>query len=144
MRANIMKRIVLTFGLISFALLVLFQLSKYSLLTGGWSNEMIISIFALSFLVFGILASRLLLKPRIVHVEPSGEINNEKIVELGLSRREYEVLREIAAGLSNHEIAVKLFIAESTVKTHVSNILIKLDARRRTEAVTKARRLGIL
>ena len=66
------------------------------------------------------------------------------IEKLGISKREYEVLEQIALGKSNKEIADTLFISESTVKTHVSNLLVKLDAKRRTQAVSKAKELSIL
>jgi predicted ATPase/DNA-binding CsgD family transcriptional regulator len=62
----------------------------------------------------------------------------------GLSRREQEVLRQLAEGKSNPEIAEALFIGRATVKTHVVNILSKLDARSRTEAVAVAQRRGLL
>jgi LuxR family maltose regulon positive regulatory protein len=61
-----------------------------------------------------------------------------------LSERELEVLHLIAAGLSNREIAEKLFIAVSTVKTHINNIYGKLDVSKRTRAVARARELGLL
>jgi LuxR family maltose regulon positive regulatory protein len=61
-----------------------------------------------------------------------------------LSERELEVLRWIAAGLSNREIAAELVITEGTAKWHVNNILSKLQVNRRTEAVARARELGLL
>ncbi len=61
-----------------------------------------------------------------------------------LSEREIEVLRLIADGLSNKEIAEKLFIAEGTAKNHVSNILSKLEARDRAQAVARAKELGLV
>ncbi len=60
-----------------------------------------------------------------------------------LSDRELEILRLIASGSSNREIADALFITEGTVKNHVTNILGKLDARDRTQAALKARELGL-
>jgi DNA-binding NarL/FixJ family response regulator len=62
----------------------------------------------------------------------------------GLSKRELEVLQKMGEGYSNQEIAGALFLSESTIKTHVSNIQFKLDARRRTEAVKIARERGII
>lgn len=61
-----------------------------------------------------------------------------------LSTREQEVLHLLAGGASNQEIAERLVITLDTVKRHVSNILSKLGASNRTQAVTKARSLGIL
>jgi LuxR family transcriptional regulator, maltose regulon positive regulatory protein len=61
-----------------------------------------------------------------------------------LSEREVEVLRLLAAGKSNHDIAEELFVALDTVKKHVSHILAKLGANNRTEATARARALGLL
>jgi LuxR family maltose regulon positive regulatory protein len=60
-----------------------------------------------------------------------------------LTERELEVLRLIAAGLSNQEIALELVVALSTVKTHINHIYGKLDAKSRTQAVAKARELDL-
>ena len=61
-----------------------------------------------------------------------------------LTERELEVLRGLAAGLSNREIADKLVITEGTVKNHVYNLLGKLDVRDRTQAVLKAQALRLI
>jgi ATP/maltotriose-dependent transcriptional regulator MalT len=61
-----------------------------------------------------------------------------------LSERELEVLALIAAGESNGEIAARLFVSISTVKTHINNLYRKLGARSRTQAIVRARELGIL
>lgn len=71
-------------------------------------------------------------------------IDHEQIRKLGLTQREHEVLLKMAQGLSNLEIANALFISESTTKTHVSNILFKLDAKRRTQAIQTAKQLRIV
>ena len=60
-----------------------------------------------------------------------------------LSERELEVLRLIAAGLSNSEIALRLSIAEGTVKRHINHIYGKLDVRTRTQAVIRLQELGL-
>ncbi len=139
-----MKQIVIQFGLLALALLILLQLSKYSLFLRGFSNEWLVTLFAFLFLGFGYFVSRLVSKPKIEYTEQPKEINENKIADLGISSREYEVLQLISSGLSNQEIAKNLFISESTVKTHVSNLLMKLDAKRRTQAITKAKALNIL
>lgn len=63
---------------------------------------------------------------------------------LGISQREHDVLRQLARGLSNEEIAAELFVSANTVKTHLSNLYFKLGVKRRTQAVEKARQLGLL
>lgn len=136
-----MKKTIFTFSGIIVALLALFQLSKYSYATGDVSIEIIIALVALVFLGIGIYLN----KNSLRRVSPSiTEINHKKVEELGISKREHQVLIEISKGLSNKEIGDKLFVSESTVKTHVSNLLVKLDAKRRTQAIQKAKQLQIL
>ncbi len=136
-----MRKTIFIFAALVVALLALFQISKYSLLAGNSSIESIIAVIAIVFFVIGIIINK-----RILHQEKKvpTEIDHKKIEELGLSKREYEVLCQIASGLSNKEIAEKLFVSESTVKTHVSNVLVKLDAKRRTQAIQIAKELQII
>jgi LuxR family maltose regulon positive regulatory protein len=61
-----------------------------------------------------------------------------------LSERELEVLALVAAGMSNKEIAGRLFVSVTTVKTHINNLYRKLDARSRIQAVARARELGLI
>jgi len=135
------KKTILTFGLLVFALLLLFQMSKYSLIRGDTTIEVIIASVAIVFFIIGIYINKKSLQKK--RVLPN-EIDHQKIDDLALSKREYEVLREIALGLSNKEIADKLFLSESTIKTHVSNLLVKLNAKRRTQAIQIAKELQIL
>ena len=74
----------------------------------------------------------------------SMSISNDVAKEYGLSTRELDVLREIADGLSNQEIADKLFVSLNTVKTHIANIYSKLGVKRRTQAISKAKSLGLI
>lgn len=136
-----MKKTVLTFGLLILSLLLLFQISKYSFVSGDLNIEIVIAIVAVVFFIIGIYLNK-----RSLHQErpPAGEIDHDRIKSLGLSKREYEVLQEISLGLSNKEIADKLFLSESTIKTHVSNILVKLNAKRRTQAIQKAKEMQII
>jgi DNA-binding NarL/FixJ family response regulator len=78
---------------------------------------------------------------RVSRLVPSAQM--EQLVD-PLSERELEILAWIARGASNKEIADQLFIAEGTVKNHVTNILGKLGVRDRTQAALKARELGLL
>ena len=143
-----MRKIVLRFGLLAGVLLVLLELSKYTWLLTGFDDEWRIVLFAGLFILFGLVASRFIFKnqERVVveKEEARRAIDEQRIRALGISPREYEVLQEIAKGLSNQEIAEKLFISETTVKSHVSSLLAKLDARRRTQAVQNARDMGLL
>lgn len=136
-----MRKTVFIFAALIIALLCLFQLSKYSLISGNTSIEFIIAGIAIIFFGIGIIINKKVLHKKDVILDV---INHKKIEELGLSKREYEVLCEIASGLSNKEIANKLFVSESTIKTHVSNLLVKLDAKRRTQAIQIAKKLQII
>ncbi|WP_299246061.1 response regulator transcription factor [uncultured Aquimarina sp.] len=136
-----MKKTILIFGALVVALLTLFQLSTYSLVSSNTSIELIIAGIAIVFFVIGVLINK-----KVLHKDKdtTREIDHKKIKSIGLSKREYEVLCEIALGLSNKEIAEKLFVSESTIKTHVSNVLVKLDAKRRTQAIQIAKELQII
>jgi len=136
-----MKRTILVFGLLILALLVLFEISKRTYLSGDTSIEIIIAVIALVFFFIGIYINKKSLNKN----SPIAKgVNHKKIKELNISNREYEVLCEIAKGLSNQEIANKLFVSESTIKTHVSNILVKLNAKRRTQAIQISKELQLL
>lgn len=136
-----MKKTVLIFGSLVFALLLLFQISKYSILIENLKTDVIIASIAFIFFVIGVYVNVQNSERKEVRKE---ELDFQKIAELELSKREYEVLREISIGLSNQEIADKLFLSESTIKTHVSNVLVKLNAKRRTQAVQIAKELRII
>ncbi len=73
---------------------------------------------------------------------PQVSIENGK--KINLSDRELDVLVELNNGLSNQEIADKLFVSLNTVKTHISNLYLKLHAKRRTQALAKAKELRIV
>lgn len=134
-----MKKTVIIFGLLVFALLLLFQSSKYAVLQGDLKIDLVIAFIAILFFILG-----LYYKNSDKTISQKEKVNVQKIAELELSNREYEVLKEISIGLSNQEIADKLFVSESTIKTHVSNILLKLNAKRRTQAVQIAKELHII
>ncbi len=136
-----MKKTILIFTLLVIAILILFQISKYTLLFNNSSIEIIIAIIAIVFFIIGIFINKKSLQKDDI---PTVKIDQQKIEALEISKREYQVLEEISKGLSNKEIADKLFLSESTIKTHVSSLLSKLNAKRRTQAIQKAKELHIL
>ncbi|MEZ4797990.1 MAG: response regulator transcription factor [Flavobacteriaceae bacterium] len=136
-----MKKTILVFALLILALLLLFQLSKYAMISGDLNFEIVVAVIAIVFFFVGVyLNKKSLHKKKVI----STEINHQKIQELEISNREYEVLQGISEGLSNKEIAEKLFVSESTIKTHVSNLLVKLNAKRRTQAIQIAKAYQII
>ena len=142
-----MKQIILRFGLLAACLLILMKMGEHTRMSGRLSDEIFFSLFALLFLAFGYVMSRFIQKRNIQEDIPTVEvpkINFAKIDELNISKREYEVLELINLGHSNQEISKQLFISESTVKSHVSSLLQKLDAKRRTQAIKTAKELQIL
>src|SRR6187549_3485906 len=118
------------------------------------SFEIYIGFIAVIFTALGIWLALKLSKPKIetVVVEKEVYINrNENFVldtslvsQLGLSKRELEILNLLAQGHSNQEIAEILFVSLSTVKTHLQNLFEKLDVKRRIQAVEKAKRLNLI
>lgn len=136
-----MKKTILVFSLLVLALLLLLQFSKYALISGNLKLEFAIAIIAIVFFIIGIYINK---KSLHKSVSDPKEINHQKIKDLEITEREYEVLRAISEGLSNKEIADKLFLSESTIKTHVSNLLVKLNAKRRTQALQIAKDYQII
>lgn len=136
-----MKRTILVFGLLILALLLLFQFSKYAVISGDLDSEFTIAIIAIVFFFVGVYLNKKSLQKQKLASE---DINHKKIEALDISKREYEVLVGISEGLSNKEIGEKLFVSESTVKTHVSNLLSKLNAKRRTQALQIAKDFNII
>lgn len=136
-----MKKTILVFGLLIMALLFLFQLSKYSVLTGDLKIETVIAVIAIVFFFVGVYIHK---KSLNKNSSEAIEIDTSKIKQLEITNREHEVLKYISEGLSNKEIGDKLFVSESTIKTHVSSILVKLNAKRRTQAVKIAKQLKII
>ncbi|WP_353777369.1 LuxR C-terminal-related transcriptional regulator [Winogradskyella sp. 3972H.M.0a.05] len=136
-----MKKTVLVFSALIISLLLLFQLGQYSIISKDMNIEIVIAVVAVVFFIIGVyLNKKSLHKNRVESIE----IDSKKIEELDISKREYEVLQLISKGFSNKEIGEKLFLSESTIKTHVSNLLVKLDAKRRTQAIQIAKELRIL
>jgi len=145
-----MKRHVLIYGLIGGVLIALLKWSEYRFLVVEHSIEIYGGLTAVTFAVLGIWLGLKLTKQRIVVKEvpvPAGAPfvpNERKQEDLGITPRELEVLELIAQGMSNREIAGKLYVSENTVKTHSSRVFDKLGARRRTQAVQLGKEFGLL
>lgn len=118
------------------------------------SFEIYIGFIAVIFTALGIWLSLKLSRPRIETVVVEKEVyvngltdfvqNTQLITQLELSKRELEILGLLAEGYSNQEIAEKLFVSLSTVKTHNQNLFEKLEVKRRIQAVEKAKKLSII
>jgi DNA-binding NarL/FixJ family response regulator len=134
--------------------LALLRWLEFRFLVIDHDTDLYIGIIAVLFTALGIWVAQKLSTPKTktiviekeVHVTPPVSfVRNEKEIEkMGISKREIEVLELMAEGLSNQEIAAKIFISLNTVKTHNSKILEKLDVKRRTQAIEKAKRLNII
>ncbi|MBL4605436.1 MAG: response regulator transcription factor [Flavobacteriaceae bacterium] len=136
-----MKKTVFIFSALIIALLLLFQISTYSISSGNLTIELVIALVAVFFFFIGVYFNH---KSKKKGHQTTQEIDYQKIKSLEITTREYEVLEHISLGLSNKEIGEKLFLSESTIKTHVSNLLVKLNAKRRTQALQKAKELNII
>ena len=145
-----MKKHILIYGLCGGVLIVILKLVEYRFLVIQHSIEIYGGLIALLFAVLGIWLGLKLTKNKetvIIREVPTPQfftLNETRLRELGITRRELEILELIANGLSNREIAEKLFVSENTVKTHSSRLFDKLSARRRTQAVQMGKELGLI
>jgi len=140
-----MKQVIISFGLLITALLILFRVASIYHIYNDNDDNLWIAAFSILFLIIGIILSRkLFTRTVIVTRETLPVINQEQLIKSGISKREAEILLLMDEGLSNQQIADKLFISENTIKKHISNIFQKLQVERRTEAIKKARELSII
>jgi DNA-binding CsgD family transcriptional regulator len=155
------KRIVL-YAIALALLAVAMKMAEYRFLIMTHSLEIYGGIIAAIFLALGIYAGRKLTGKKEVIIEkevhihvPTDEVrpaengkdlvvNSKALEDLDITKREYEILELMARGLSNQEIAEQMFLSIHTVKTHASNLFFKLDVKRRTQAVMKAKELGLI
>lgn len=140
-----MQKVIL-YGIVFGLLVFLLKYIEYRFVIMDHSVEIYAGLIALFFTLTGIWAGKKLLKPQIVVKEvqvpaaPLEFIPDERLTEkLGLSKRELEVLGLMSKGYSNQEIADHLFVSVNTVKTHSSNLFLKMEVSRRTQAISKAK-----
>jgi two-component system, NarL family, response regulator LiaR len=143
-----MRRSILIYGISIAALIGLLKFFEYRYFVRDIPTEFYVGVVAVTFTALGVWAGLRLTRPKVIReiVETGApfQIDEANLRTLGISKREYEVLELISRGLSNQEIADQLFVSLSTVKTHAANIFAKLDARRRTQAIQRAKELNII
>lgn len=143
---------VLIYGLSAGVLIVVLRLIEFRFLIVAHSLEIYGGLIALVFASVGIwLGLKLARKKEVVVLKevqaPASHpfaLNETRLKDLGITKRELEILELIAQGMSNREIAEKLFVSENTVKTHSSRLFDKLSAKRRTQAVQIGKELGLI
>src|SRR5687767_12870658 len=154
------KKTVLGYGLLGGVLVAALKFVEYRFLVLEHSLEIYGGIVALLFAGLGIWLGLKLTRTREtvvvrevpvpvevqvpVRVTGPFERNEPRLQQLGITPRELEILEAIAAGLSNREIAERLFVSENTVKTHTARLFDKLSAKRRTQAVQLAKEAGLI
>jgi len=140
-------RDILIYGLSGGVLIILLKLSEYRFLVVEHSVEIYVALVAALFAGLGIWLGLTLTRKKSAIIAQEGAPqtidqssdpfvpDGAHLTRLGITARELEILGLIAAGLSNREIATRLFVSENTVKSHSSRLFDKLGAKRRTQAV---------
>ena len=147
-----MKKHILIYGLVGGLLIALLKLVEYRFLVVEHSIEIYGGLIALVFAGVGIWLGLKLTRTKevvvfkevAVSVGAPFALNERRLRELAVTPRELEILALIAQGMSNREIAEKLFVSENTVKTHSSRLFDKLSAKRRTQAVQIGKEMGLI
>lgn len=147
-----MKKTIFVYGALGGLLIAALKLVEYRFLVVEHSLEIYGGIVALLFSVLGIWLGLKLTRTRetvvvrevSVPVQSTFVRNAARQEHLGITRRELEILELIALGLSNREIASRVFVSENTVKTHAASVFEKLNAKRRTQAVQLAKEAGLI
>lgn len=156
------NKLFILYGLSLALLLFLLKWLEYRFMIIHNSSEIYIGAIAIIFMGLGIWVALKLARPKketvivekevIVNVEKEVFVpvdrefilNEKELDKLEISKRELEVLQLMAKGMSNQEIAGSLFVSLNTIKTHTSNLFVKLDVKRRTQAIEKAKQLKII
>lgn len=142
----------LIYGVVGGVLVVVLKLIEFRFLVVEHSMEIYGGLIALIFAGVGIwLGLKLTRKKEVLVVKevpvPARQpfsLNEGRLKDLGITKRELEILELMARGMSNREIAEKLFVSENTVKTHSTRLFDKLSAKRRTQAVQIGKEMGLI
>jgi DNA-binding CsgD family transcriptional regulator len=140
------------YGLSLAVLLLLLKWLEWRFVIINHAFEIYAGSIALIFTGLGIWLAKKLITPKVKTVIVEKEVfanaafvlNQEEVNRLRLSAREMEVLQLMADGLSNQQIAERLFVSLNTIKTHTSNLFLKMEVERRTQAIEMAKRLGLI
>jgi DNA-binding CsgD family transcriptional regulator len=147
------NRSVLIYGISLAVSLLLMKWLEWRFIIVDHAFELYAGALAIIFTLLGIWLALKLTRPKTHTVIVEKEViikssdfvlNEHELNKLGLSKREMEVLQLMAGGLSNQEIADRLFVSLNTIKTHSSKVFEKLEVQRRTHAVDKARKLNLI
>ena len=141
-----MKRSTYLYALSMAGLFFLLKLIDYRYFVYDLKMEYYVGIIAITFTLLGLWIGRKLTathEPQLILPEGTSSARVAP-ADLGISPRESEVLHLIAAGHSNQEIADRLFLSLNTIKKHTSTLFRKLGSQRRTQAIEKARRIGLI
>lgn len=154
LRAIKKNKWIIVYGSSLALLLFLLRWLEFRFLVLDHALDIYIGIIAAIFTGLGVWLTIKLTKPKTKTIIVEKEVyrntqtefilNEVELEKLALSKRELEVLQHMAKGLSNQEIAEQLFVSLNTIKTHSSKVFEKLDVKRRTQAVEKAKRLNII
>jgi len=143
---------IIIYGISLALLLLLLKWLEWHFIIIDHAFEIYAGAIAVVFTALGIWLAIKLIKPKVktvviekeVFTGPAFVLNEAELNRLRLSARELEVLELIADGLSNQQIAEKLFVSLNTIKTHTSNLFLKMEVERRTQAIEMAKRLGLI
>ncbi len=159
-KSLIKHKLIILYGVALAVLLFLLKWLELRFIIMDHAFEIYAGAIAIIFTSLGIWLALKLTKPKVTTVVVEKEVyidkevpvsfnggftlNEQALSKSGISKRELEVLQLIARGFSNQEIADHLFVSLNTVKTHSSNLFLKLDVKRRTQAIEKAQRLSLI
>lgn len=141
------KRTILLYSAALAVLVFLMKILEYRFFVRDFPMAFYVGVVAVFFTALGVWAGLKLTRTKkvvVVSPEANFSVDEKRLKESGISKREYEVLQLMAQGYSNHEIAEKLFVSLNTIKTHTANLYLKLEAKRRTQAVKHAKERALL
>lgn len=147
-------REIIGYAIMMAVLMLLLRWFEFRFLILEYQIELYIGLIAVFFLLFGIWVANKITNPKQKTIIVEKEIrifsndgfifNENELLSRKISKRELEVLTLMAEGLSNNEIAERLFVSLNTVKSHTAKLFEKLEVKRRTQAIETAKKLQLL